>query len=70
MNDARDPRTDPRPGDVLEQGLIRATYEVEGVGGGFVRFRTVVEDYVPLDGWRRIAERARVVARGAGEEDA
>jgi hypothetical protein len=66
-DDGRDPRTDPRPGDVFENyGL---TYEIEpgqeGEVMAVVRYR---KHYTPR-AFRQVMANARVVARGADRSD-
>ena len=70
MPDARDPRTDPRPGDVLE-AISGPTIRVGYVSNGYVVF-VPVGSTTPSDlthpQWRELARNARVVARGAGDD--
>lgn len=72
-DDARDPRTDPRPGDLLEMIYddCSATVRVQAVTDYYVVFtslgRMQTSD-VTLKGWRRFFRNARVVARGAGAQ--
>lgn len=66
----RDPRVDPRTGDVLEGAVLRTVkviaimaeshtvhFEIEGVG----------HDYRPLKAWRAWAKSATVVKKGEPE---
>lgn len=60
----RDPRTDPRPGDVLTDGYEQ-TWEVEEVRDGIVTYATRNRTRCTVQQWAWRRSDARVVARGA-----
>jgi hypothetical protein len=67
MPTERDPRTDPRPGDVLELGSV--TYRVIDRWKDFIHYETDHPlgsgwDNMIADQWRRDMARAEVVHHG------
>jgi hypothetical protein len=62
-DETRDPRTDPRPGDVLDDARMTRIF-VTRVGEEYIEFD--IRGRVARSKWGEFTTDARVVARGAG----
>jgi len=65
----RDPRIDPRAGDILRDGLVQRTVVLEPAGTGhFMTYRQKghgnVQHRIVVERWRQWAVSAEVVKRG------
>lgn len=62
-NTERDPRTDPRPGDILEVGVH--AYEILDVNDTHIKMNFTSTGQVTRDEWRKLMGPTRVIIRGA-----
>lgn len=62
----RNPRANPKPGDVLED-TDGSTYEVLITAEGFVRYQKTSRWSVSASRWMEITSHARVIKRGGSD---